>query len=91
MKHLTPQQKLIVNYLADGDWHCMANANFYMKDDRTRISELQKKGYVIEGEPCRPDITRCGKNHSSKVYMRRIVAVPPPSPYEVFHELMQSQ
>lgn len=54
---LSPSHKKILAYLADGDWHCMANANFFMKDDRKRISELNARGYVIEGVKCDG---RCG-------------------------------
>lgn len=62
------QHQQILNYLADGDWHCMANANFYMKDDRKRISELNRSGYQILGKPCDG---RCGVKHSSRVFMRK--------------------
>lgn len=82
----TPQQKLILNYLEDGDWHCMANADFYMKDDRKRISELNAKGYVIQGSKCDG---RCGKKHTSPVLMRRLVERPPKNQYQLLHERMQ--
>lgn len=79
----TPQQKLIVDYLQEGTWKCMASAQFYMKDDRKRISELNAKGYEIEGVPCDK---RCGINHSSKVFMRRIAKRPPVTKYrEITH------
>ena len=68
---LTPQQKLIVDYLQGGEWKCMATPTLFIKDDRKRISELNQKGYTIEGKPC----TLC-KNHSSKVFMRRLVSDP---------------
>ncbi len=69
---LTPQQQKIIDYLQDGEWHCMASVDFYMKDDRKRISELIAKGYVIEGESCKSIESGCAKQHSSKVYMRRL-------------------
>lgn len=47
----------------------MARAGFYMKDDRKRISELNRMGYVITGRPCDG---RCGINHSSRLFMRRM-------------------
>ena len=76
MIKLSPQQKLIVDYLRDGDWHCMAGANFFMKDDRKRISELNQKGFVIQGVPCDKEASGCTVNHNSNVYMRRIVEKP---------------
>lgn len=85
---LTPQQRLIVNYLEDMEWHCMASAEFFMKDDRKRISELNQRGYEIEGTKCDG---RCGVKHSARVFMRRIVRVPPLNPYQLFHKQMQSK
>lgn len=70
--NLTPQQQRVVDFLADGHWHCMAN-DFFMKDDRKRISELNHKGFKIIGDPCD---RACGKNHSSRVYMRKLVEWP---------------
>lgn len=70
---LSPQQKLITDYLKDGEWHCMATPQFFIKDDRKRISELNQKGFTIEGKPCDGI---CGIKHSSNVYMRRIVQKP---------------
>lgn len=75
MKKLSPQQNQIVSYLSDGEWRCMASADFYMKDDRTRISELRRIGYEIDGKPCD---RRCGVRHSSNVFMRKLVKVPNP-------------
>ena len=72
---LTPQQKKVIGYLSDGDWHCMANHDFFMKDDRKRISELNNLGYKIEGKPCDG---RCGIRHSARLLMRRINKKPKP-------------
>lgn len=88
MTKLTPQQKVIVDYLADGKWHCMTSKDFFMKDDRKRISELNQKGYTIESSKCD---RRCGIQHSSPVLMRRLLAVPPPSPYEIYHALKANE
>jgi hypothetical protein len=66
---LSPNQTLIINYLADGAWHCMAAADFYMKDDRTRISELRRLGYAFEEKVCDG---RCGKKHNARLYMRKL-------------------
>lgn len=68
MKPLTPQQQRVIEHLADGRWHCMAN-QFFMKDDRKRISELNGSGYEIIGMKCDKS---CGVNHSSRVLMRKL-------------------
>lgn len=70
--NLTPQQQKVVNYLQDGKWHCMAN-DFFIKDDRKRISELNRMGFNIIGFKC--DRT-CGIKHSSRVLMRKMKGVP---------------
>ena len=67
--NLTPQQQKIVDYLADGTWKCMAD-EFFMKDDRTRISELNRMGFEIVGIKCDKS---CGKKHSSRVLMRKML------------------
>lgn len=63
------QQQQILNYLSDGEWHCMANANFFMKDDRKRISELRDMGHVILSKPCDG---RCRVKHNSRLLMRKL-------------------
>lgn len=83
MKKLAPNHKKILDYLADGKWHCMANAHFYMKDDRKRISELNAMGYAIEGTKCDK---RCGVAHSSNIFMRRLLEAPT-KPQVVFKEV----
>ena len=73
MSQLTPQQQRIVDFLADGAWHCMAN-EFFMKDDRKRISEINRiEGYKIIGLKCDK---RCKKNHSSRIHMRKMTKRP---------------
>ena len=67
---LSPNQRKIVDYLADGEWRCFATPDFFMKDDRKRISELNAMGFVIEGMKCDG---RCGIKHKSNVLMRRLV------------------
>lgn len=74
MKRFSPQQQKIIDYLQDGNWHCMANVDFFMKDDRKRISELNARGYEIEGTTCDG---RCKINHSARIFMRRITKRPP--------------
>lgn len=73
MTKLSPQQQKIVDYLADGEWRCFATPDFFIKDDRKRISELNAMGYVIEGMKCDG---RCDVKHSSNVFMRRLVERP---------------
>ena len=55
-----------------GQWICSTNVE-YMRDHRKRYSELSKEGYVFEALPCDG---RCGKNHASRVFMRRLVVNP---------------
>ena len=69
--HLSPQEKKVVEYLQSGEWKCMATSAFFIKDDRARITALNRKGYTIEGELC-DSRANCGIQHSSKVFMRRL-------------------
>ena len=69
--HLSPQERKIMRYLQDHQWHCMANPGFYIKDDRRRITDLNRKGFTIQGEVCD---RRCGVQHSSGIFMRRWVS-----------------
>lgn len=60
-----------------------------IKDDRKRISELNsgymlEKGYQIEGKPCDG---RCGKNHSSGLFMRKAVKIETQDPIKWFDSL----
>lgn len=57
----------------------MASAGFFIKDDRKRISELNEMGYEIVGQPCDK---RCGTNHSSGIFMRKLVNRPKRIVYE---------
>lgn len=70
---LTPQHIQILDYLADQQWHCFAAKTFFMKDDRTRLCELRKKGFVIEGRRCDG---KCGIAHNSAVRMRMLSSWP---------------
>lgn len=51
----------------------MANASFYMKDDRKRISELNQNGYTIIGKICDG---RCTVRHSANIFMRKMIQRP---------------
>ncbi len=84
---LSPAQQKVIDYLSDGEWHCMASRDWYMKDDRSRIAELNGKGYVIDAMPCDRS---CGVNHSSRIVMRRLVATPPLNEYQKYHEQIQA-
>lgn len=70
---LSRQKQQIIDYLADGEWKCFATPNFFIKDDRKRISELNEMGYEIDGKPCDK---RCNIKHSSGVFMRKLVSTP---------------
>lgn len=67
------QKARILEYLKGGHWQCFASDKFFIKDDRKRISELNQSGYRIIGTPCDG---RCGINHHSRVFMRRLVGKP---------------
>jgi len=69
---LSPQKEIIVSILRDMKFHCSSEFG-YIKDDRRRITELNRgymleKGFRIVGRPCDG---RCGKIHSSGLFMRR--------------------
>ncbi len=68
---LSPQQKQLIELLADGAWHCTVSEQF-MKDDRARISELRKLGFVFDesGKICDRH------NHGSKLKLRRLISFP---------------
>jgi len=79
--HLSPSQAKIIDYLNDGEWHCMANPSFFIKDDRKRLSELREKGYGIESKECDG---RCGVQHNARLLMRRLVHSPVTKPAPKF-------
>ena len=51
-----------------GEWVCSARIEF-MRDHRKRYSELRQKGYIFDSRKC-----TMGHNHSSGLFMRRLVA-----------------
>ncbi len=62
---LSRQQEIIVNALRDKQWHCGREWLNKVKDDRARLTSLNReymreKGWEIIGEPCRGQI--CGKD-----------------------------
>ena len=72
MTKLSPQKELILSKLRDGRFHCQTEWLDRIKDDRKRISELNQtymleRGYIIVGRKCDG---RCGKTHTSGLYMR---------------------
>lgn len=69
---MTPQQKQIIEMLADRKYHC-PTVELYLKDDRKRISELNKMNYVIIGDKyCEDPYHR----HMSKVKLRKLLLTP---------------
>lgn len=75
--NLNHNEKEILDYLSDGEWHCMASPYFYQKDDRARISSLNKKGYVVVGVPC-----TFHKHDSMRLKMRKLTQIPDTPPKE---------
>ena len=67
---MTPQQSKIIEMLSDGRYHCPTK-ELYMKDDRTRFSELRDMGYGFDSPRC----TLC-IDHSSRVLMRKMIKKP---------------
>ncbi len=70
---LSPQQEIIVKALRSKEWVCGSVWLTGIKDDRARISALNKgymkeHGWRIVGKPCDG---RCGTKHTSNLYMRR--------------------
>ena len=71
-------EQIIIAYLEGGEWRCVWNA-YHIKDDRARISGINRKykagkiDFWIEGTRC--DF-RCGTQHESGIYMRRLVERP---------------
>ena len=70
---LSRQQKIIVEALRSLDWVCQTAWLGQIKDDRRRITDLNRgymreKGYRIVGKPCDG---RCQRTHSSGLFMRR--------------------
>lgn len=61
----------ILKLLNDKKWHCSLEIQkLYIRDDRKRISELNKSGYLIIGEPCDIHI------HDSRLFMRKLIRKP---------------
>lgn len=84
MLKLSPQQQVIVEKLRSKDWVCSSEFG-YIKDDRRRITDLNRgymleKGYEIIGKPCDG---RCGKNHSSGLFMRKAVRLSEKTPEQL--------
>lgn len=69
---LTPQHKRILEMLEDGNYHC-PTLELFMKDDRKRISELNKGGYTIIGDKI---CTNSEHHHTSPVKLRRLISSP---------------
>lgn len=81
---LTPQQEKILEIHRDKQYHCSTEYEF-IRDHRKRISELNEgylkdKGFKLVGKPCD---NRCGKNHSSSLFMRRAERITEKSPEQL--------
>lgn len=70
--NLTPQHKKILEIHSNREWHCSTEIE-YIRDQRKRISELNAGGYTFDSRPCD---RRCGRIHSSRLYMRRLTDAP---------------
>ncbi len=73
------QQEEILKLHRGQDWVC-ATAYAFIRDHRKRISELnngylKERGYKFVGEKCDG---RCGKTHSSALFMRKVVRLDAP-------------
>jgi hypothetical protein len=73
---LSPQKEIIVGILRDMQWHCGSEWLNRIKDDRIRITELNRgymkdKGYEIIGDKCDG---RCG-NKKCPLFMRRAIKI----------------
>jgi hypothetical protein len=89
---MTPQQEEIVAIHRDRKWHCSTEYE-YIRDHRKRISELnngylKEKGFRLVGKPCDG---RCGKTHSSTLYMRRAEPLAPSQTHHVARSASQTQ
>lgn len=80
--HETQKQK-ILRILSDFQPHCLTN-ECYIKDDRTRISELRKQGYIFD-----ETLGNCidsTHRHSSGMKLRRLKNNPLGSPIPIPNE-----
>ncbi len=67
------QKQQIINLLSDYEVHCTAH-EMYMKDDRSRISELRKEGYLFD-----ENIGTCkdlSHNHGADLKLRKLISKP---------------
>lgn len=81
---LSPQKEKIVSVLRDQQWHCGRDWVNQVKDDRIRITELNRgymkeKGYTIIGSPCKGRM--CGKSYCP-LFMRKAVPLTSPAPQQ---------
>ena len=79
---LSRQQSIIVEALRPKKWVCGSVWLGQIKDDRRRITDLNRgymleKGFTIVGEPCRGNA--CGRN-TCPLYKRRAEKLPTPQP-----------
>ena len=77
MSALSPQKALIVEKLRSMKWVCGSAWLNQIKDDRIRITELNRtymksKGFEIKGEPCKGKA--CGRK-DCPLYMRKATKI----------------
>lgn len=64
------QKTKLLEILSNGQWHCLTN-EMYLKDDRSRLSELRKEGHIFSNDDnmwCEDPAHR----HYSRVKLRRL-------------------
>lgn len=68
--YFNDKEQELVDILRDRQWHCVWS-EAKMKDDRARLSAINKKlktrGWEVKSEPCTIH------NHESRILMRKIV------------------
>ena len=93
-KILSPQETIIVSTLRDMGWHCGREWLSRIKDDRRRITSLNRdymasKGYEIAAKPCKG--AYCGVK-DCPLYARRAQKLPIGNsviPQNTYRELAQ--
>jgi len=72
-KKLSPSQQKIVDLLIDMKVHCTAH-EMYQKDDRTRISELRRMGFVFNEKA--GNCKDLNHHHDADLKLRQLISVP---------------
>ncbi len=81
------QINIILDLLHSKDWVCTSDMyREFMSDPRRRLIDIKEMGYTLESRRC----TQHGF-HRGGSREWRIVAPPPPSKYEAYHEMRQNE